>query len=276
VQVTTAIRKTAPAPRAIGALKLRVRSSVRGTEIADLRHSGSMRVLFPRQQNAALTAVMMNTAGGITGGDRFTTTAQAEAESRLTLTTQAAERAYRAGVGEVGEVSVSLQAVAGGRIDWLPQETILYDGCSLRRSFDARLAKDATLLAVEPLVFGRVAMGEVLRQVDFYDRWRVRVEGKLVFADNLRLAGDAQEQLQRVAVAGGARAMASVLLVAPNAEAFLESVRDALGAAGGASLIRPGVLFARILADDSYLVRRQLMPVLQLLNQADLPRTWMI
>lgn len=276
MQVIAATLKTTPAPRAIGTLKLRVRASVRGSEIAGLQYSGSTRVLFPRQQNTALTGVVLNTAGGITGGDSFSANARVGADSRLTLTTQAAERVYRAAVNEVAEIKVSLQADAGGRVDWLPQETILYDGCALRRRLNVRLAGDATFLAVEPLVFGRVAMGEMLQQVDFRDRWRVRVAGELVFADSLRLTGNVQEQLQRTAVAGGARAMASVLLVTPNAEAFLDRVRLLVGDTGGVSLIRPGVLFARILAEDSYLLRRILLPVLKLLNQADLPRTWMI
>lgn len=277
MQDLTTIRKPAIAPpRAIGALQLRVRATDRGSQIAGLRHSGSMRVLFPRQDDTALTAVMLNTAGGITGGDRFETSVQAGDGSRLTLTTQAAERAYRAKAGETGVVDVALNVGAGGRIDWLPQETILYDGSALRRRLNVQLAQGATLLAVEPLVFGRVAMGEELRDVAFRDDWRVRIGEELVFADALHLSGDVQRQLARTAIAGSARAMASILLVSPNAEAYLDQVRSLLGEAGGASLIRPGVLFVRMLAEDSYLLRRKLLPILKLLNQAELPRTWMI
>lgn len=263
-------------PRAVGTLALRVRDSERGSQIEKLRHSGSMRVLFPRQEDAALTGVMLNTAGGVTGGDRFDSSVEAGANARLTLTTQAAERAYRAKAGETGVIDVNLRAHTGARIDWLPQETILYDGSALRRRLKVHLAEGATLLAVEPLVFGRVAMGEELHSADFHDDWRVRCGEELVFADALHLSGDVRRQLASPSVAGGARALASVLLVSPNAEAYRDQIRPLLGEAGGVSLIRPCVLFARILAKDSYILRRNLMPVLQLLNQADLPRTWMI
>jgi urease accessory protein len=271
------IRETATVPpRAIGALDLRVRATARGSQIAKLRHSGSMRVLFPRQKDTGLMAVMLNTAGGITGGDRFETSVHADVNSRVTLTTQAAERAYRANAGETGAVGVELKAGAGARIDWLPQETILYDGSALRRKLNVQLEPDATLLAVEPLVFGRFAMGEDLRDVEFRDDWRVRVGKELVFADALHLSGDIQRKLARASVTGGAKAMDSVLLVSPSAEAYLDQVRALLGKSGGVSLIRPGVLFARALADDSYLLRRTMLPILKLLNQAELPRTWMI
>ena len=277
LQDLTTIRNPATAPpRTIGSLDLRVKVTARESQIAKLRHSGSMRVLFPRQDDTGLTAVMLNTAGGITGGDRFEISVHAAVNSRVTVTTQAAERAYRANVGETGAVDVGLNAGAGARIDWLPQETILYDGSTLRRRLNVQLEPGATFLAVEPLVFGRVAMGEDLRSAEFRDDWRVRVGDELVFADALHLSGDVQQQLARASVAGGARAMASVLLVSPNAEAYLDQVRALLSETGGASLIRPGVLFVRVLSDDSYLLRRTMLPILKLLNQADLPRTWMI
>ncbi|MGI3168744.1 urease accessory protein UreD [Pseudooceanicola sp. C21-150M6] len=216
----------------------------------------------------------MNTAGGVTGGDRFHISAEAEAGAALVLTTQAAERIYRAQPGEVGQVRSVLTVGPGARLDWLPQETILYDRAALDRRLEAEVAPDGQLLAVEPVIFGRHAMGEVVESGHLSDLWRIRRGGELVFADNFRLSGDIHTQLGRVA--GGAGAMASLLLVAPDAERHLDRLRMAIGLQGGASLIRPGVLFARCLAEDGFLLRQSLLPAIRTLSGEDLPKTWML
>ncbi|MBV1903782.1 MAG: urease accessory protein UreD [Marinosulfonomonas sp.] len=223
-----------------------------------------------------MSAVLINTAGGITGGDEFSVDATSLAGSRLTLTTQTAERAYRAQPDETGNVTVKLCVKPKAQIAWLPQETLLFDRSSLRRQLDADVAKDGSLLVVEPIVFGRIAMGEVISQASFEDRWCVRRNETLVFADMVRMEGAIQQQLQRSAIADHARAMATVLLVAPNAEAHLPGLQALLGEKCGASLIRPGVLLARLLAPDSFLLRQTLIPVIRLLNQNEMPKTWVL
>jgi urease accessory protein len=141
--------------------------------IADLRHAGSAKALFPRGDHARLEATLINTTGGIAGGDEFSYAGTAGEGAWLGLTTQAAERAYRARGSEIGRMTVRLAAGTGGRIDWLPQETILFDGAALDRRLEADLAADAVLLAVEAVVFGRAAMGECLARIRFTDQWRV-------------------------------------------------------------------------------------------------------
>ncbi|MBV1867363.1 MAG: urease accessory protein UreD [Marinosulfonomonas sp.] len=246
------------------------------TRIQTLRHSGSLRTLFPTPRSQGMSAVLINTAGGITGGDEFSIDASAGAGSRLTLTTQAAERAYRAQPGETGTVTVKLCVKPKAQIAWLPQETLLFEKSSLRRRLDAEVATDAGLLVVEPIVFGRIAMGEVLTEARFEDRWRVHRDGTLIFADMVKMDGAIQHQLEQSAIADHARAMATVLLVAPNAEAMLPRLQALLGDTCGASLIRPGVLLARLLAPDSFLLRRTLIPVIRLLNQNEIPKTWVL
>lgn len=245
-----------------------------------LRQSGSLKALFPRVAaaglKAGLQAVLVNTAGGITGGDRFALSARAEAGTELTLTTQAAERAYRAAPDEVGEVRNRLFAGAGARLDWLPQETILYRGSALRRSLCVEMEGDARLLLVEPLVFGRAAMGETLGQARFRDRIEVRRNGEILFLDAIELAGDVAAHLARPAIAGGAGALASLLYIAPDAEARLAALRALLPDSAGASLIGGDRLFLRLLAADSHLLRRVLVPVLNRLTANSLPRPWML
>lgn len=220
--------------------------------------------------------MLINTAGGITGGDRFSVSATAGPDTRLTLTTQTAERAYRAQPGETGRLATRLKAAAGARLNWLPQETILYDRCALERSLAIELEDGASLLLAEPLVFGRAAMGEVLNDAMFRDRIDIRRGGRPLFLDSMRLAGDVRALLARRHVANNAGAMANLVYVAPDAAAHLTPVRDTLPGTAGASLIGDDVLALRILAPDSFALRAHLIPVLNRLNRGPLPRCWMI
>ena len=258
-------------PRARGVLRLSARP---GARIGRLHQSGSLKALFPASRHDTLNAVFLNTSGGVTGGDRFHVEAEAEAGAALMLTSQAAERFYRAQPDETGAMDIALTVGAGARLDWLPQETILFDGARVRRSFRVDLAEDARFLAVEPLVSGRLAMGEFVHSGSQSDIWRVYRAGKLTFADNFRLTGDIDAQLAQPGVAGGNRAMAALLFAAPGAETLLPALRDLLGPLGGASCVAKDLLFARILAEDGYELRRRLIPAITRLSGQDIPKTW--
>lgn len=275
--MTIADRNLTPhvtAPRAQGSLRLSSRLRDGRSVIDQLHQSGSSKVLFPRSPATRLDAMMINTAGGITGGDRFQTEARAGTGSRLTLSTQAAERAYRAQPGETGRLNVRLSVEAGARIDWLPQETLLYDNSALARRLEIDVARDATLFAVEAFVFGRHAMGETLTSLQLHDRWRVRRGGTLVFADDLRLSGAVAGPLANPFAFAGSGAMATLLFIGDSAEAQLATARSAVAGKGGASLVDDGVLIVRTLAAGSYELRRMLVPLLEQINQAALPRCW--
>jgi len=262
-------------PRAIGAARLGVLADALGvTRLAGLRQSGSMRLVFPQTQRADIEAILVNTAGGITGGDQFDLEIGIGAGAALTLTTQAAERAYRAQCGEVGRVATRLTVHAGASLNWLPQELILYNRCALRRTLDIKLAENARLVMVEPVVFGRAAMQEVLRDAVFQDRIRIFRDGKPLYLDGVDLHGDVAARLARPAVANGAGAVASVVMVAPEASARLTAIRALLPKTAGASLLARDVLVIRILASDSFELRRSLIPALEHLTQTPLPTSW--
>ncbi|MDF1717817.1 MAG: urease accessory protein UreD, partial [Antarcticimicrobium sp.] len=195
--------------------------------------------MFPRQRGAALEAILINTAGGITGGDRFSAALEVGANAHLAVTTQAAERAYRAQPGEIAQVRTRAQVAAGARLDWLPQETILFNAAALHRKLRIDLDGDARLLLLEPLVFGRAAMGETLTGIHFRDRIEITRQGAPLYIDALAFSGDAAAHLARPGVAAGAGAMASLVFVAPEAEAHLDALRALMPATGGVSLIRP-------------------------------------
>jgi len=262
-------------PRAHGEVRLAVRRRAR-TEIAALRQGGSLKLLFPRTDGCALQAVVINTAGGVTGGDRFRLEAHADPDTVLTLTTQAAERAYRVQPGETGRIRNSLILGAGARLNWLPQETILFQGCDLDRRLTVDLGPGASALIVEPLVFGRAAMGEHLAQARLRDRIEIRRAGRLTYLDAIALGPDVEAQLGRTAIGAGAGAVATLLYIVPDAEARLAAVRTMLPATAGASLVRDDTICARILAPDGFGLRATLLPLLALLSGEDLPRPWMI
>jgi urease accessory protein len=243
------------------------------TRVGRLYQDGCAKIRTPRDPDApGIEAVLINTAGGLTGGDRLQWAAAAGEDCELSLTTQACERIYRSAGGRA-EVDVRLRAEAGSSLQWLPQETLLFDGGEIDRRLEADLAPGASLLAVEAVVLGRTAMGEQVRRGRLRDRWRVRRDGRLVFADEIRLEGPIAEIASAPAVLAGGQAFASILLVSPDAETKLSEVRAALGPSGGASAF-DGKLFARVTAKDGFTLRGGLVPALQVLRAAPLPRVW--
>ena len=262
-------------PRAIGRVELQTKLRER-TAIARLVQSGCLKLLFPQNSQHALEAVLLNTAGGITGGDDLNVSAKVAANSALTLTTQAAERAYRALKSQAGILTTAIKVGAAARLSWLPQETILFDGCNLSRHLKIDLDEDAQALICEPLVFGRRAMNERLSDAVFKDRIELTYRGHPLLYDATDLSGDVAGHLQKPHIANGAGVVTFVAYFAPDAEGYLQRVRDLLPNSAGASLVRDRLLVARILAPDSFELRKSLLPVLTLLNQAPLPRCWMI
>ena len=263
-------------PRARGAIRLSAKQLGNRSVLDGFRQSGSYKCLFPRSDDTGLDAVLLNTAGGITGGDAFRFSGHAAAGTTLTLTTQACERAYKAQPGPHGQTNNHLQVDAKARLNWLPQETILFNGSALDRRLLIEMAPDATTLMVEPLVFGRAAMGETLTDIRLRDRIEIRRDGVPVFLDATRFSGDLNAHLARPHIANGAGAMALVVFASATAEGQLDRVRRMLPDSAGATLIQNDLLVIRMLAKNSFALRRALIPVLRHLNNDTLPRCWMI
>ena len=132
-----------------------------------------------------------------------------------------------------------LVAHAGAHIDWLPQETILFEGARLDRRLDVDLADGATLTAVEAVLLGREAMGEAARNAHLRDNWRIRRNGRLIHAEATTLSADPSER-DGLSLLNGALAFATILHISPDAERRLEAVRALLPRTGGASVIGDG------------------------------------
>lgn len=257
--------------------RLAVRFAEDRTRIAELYQEGAAKLRVPRREGPGLEAVLINTAGGLTGGDRLSWEVAVGAGAALTVTTQACERIYRSEEGQA-QMRSTVSVGQGARLAWLPQETILFDRSALSRSLDIDLADGAEALVSEAVIVGRLAHGETVRHAAFRERWRVRQGGRLVHAEELALGPGIQAQLASRAGGGGAAALAAVLLIAEDGDALLENAREIAGDAGCVSFWRVGAtgkLLARLIAADGYALRQRLVPLLALLNRgADMPKLW--
>jgi urease accessory protein len=250
--------------------------------LARLYQRTPCRVLFPRPEpNDLPVAALLTTSGGLAGGDRLRLSITAEAGARAIAATVAAEKVYRS-LGPVSEVDVTLAVDAGGWLEWLPQETIVFDRARLSRRVSADLAPGARLLAAETVVFGRAAHGERFARGLLHEAWRIRSAGRLVWADALRLDGDITARLDAAAAFAGAAALATAVYVGDDASTHLPLARalaEASGGPSGATLVN-GVLIARFVGPRADGVRHALIRYLTALRHAAaglpaaLPRLW--
>jgi urease accessory protein len=261
------------AVRADSQVRLVLAANEAGTHVARVFERGSLRVRFPR--GPGCEAVLLNTGGGITGGDRLAIGLTLEAGAAATLTSQAAEKIYRSD-GPPARIAMTACLGDDASLDWLPQETILFDRARVRRSIDVDLAKSSRLTMLETLVLGRIAHGESLTDAHWHDAWRIRRDGRLVFAETISLAGPISSTMQRPAIGAGARAVATLLHLAPDAEEKLDAVRAQLDAASSlcAASAWNGMLVARFADADPQAVRRDCMAAVTAITGALMPRAW--
>jgi urease accessory protein len=274
-EIARAASEIFAANRARGAVSFDVRLRDGVTRRGHLHESGSLRVRFPSPEDEGLSAVFVNTAGGVAGGDRFDIDISAAEGSRLTLTTAAAEKIYRT-ADAMAQLNVALKIAAGAHLSWLPQETILFDQARVARRIDLDLAESASLLLCEIVVFGRSAMGERMMRGEFTDRWRLRRGGRLVFAENIRLDGDIGAKLAKPAIARGGVAVGTALIV-PGDETLVERMRALSETFGGEVGISTwnGFAMARFCAQDAMRLRADMMAVLRCAGGERLPRLWL-
>lgn len=267
------------AQRSSGALDLEfVRDRGGVTVPRRLRQEGALKVRLPAPHGGSAQAIVINTAGGLTGGDRLDLNLALGPETELCVAGQACEKLYKAADGDA-VVSTRLAVSTGASLEWLMQPAILFDRSALVRDLTADVAGNARLLVVEALVFGRTAMAERVLTGRVKETWRVRRDGKLIYADAFRLEDKIQGGLDRPFVLGGQTAMASILYVAADAAARCPDLRAALEnleSCTGAASSWNGLLAARLVAPDGYALTRALVGVLTRFRGAPLPRPWMI
>lgn len=249
------------------------------TRLAHLWQAAPLRVLFPEEPDEPLpTAAIVNTGGGLVGGDRLRVAVTVSAGGRARVIQSAAEKVYRS-TGPEARVATTLAVGAGGWLEWLPQETILFDHARLRRRLDAEIAPGGRLLAAEMLVFGRLARGERFERGFLHDAWEIREGGRLVWADALHL-DDPAAALRRAPAFAGGLAAATLIYRGEDAPQRVDVLRTAAAGAGVTGL--GSLLLARWVDRSPLALRRELGRSVMALRAAAaglpaaLPRLWMI
>lgn len=201
-----------------------------GTRIQDVFEQSPIRIMFPRTGNGAVEeAVIINTGGGIAGGDRLECSISTLPGASITVTTQAAEKVYRA-LNEPARVQTRLQARESSRLAWLPQETIFFNRARLHRTTEVELFPGSELLALEWLVLGRAAHGEIVVGGSVSDNWRVRKDSRLIWADSLRITDETFAHLNGKALLSDCTAIATLIYFGPDLDKRLEFLREILHA----------------------------------------------
>jgi urease accessory protein len=261
--------------RAVGGLALSTHADGAVSALSTLHEYGGYRIKCPSPRASVLEAVMINTGGGVVGGDRISIAATALAGSRLSLTTATAERLYRA-TGTPTSIEVTLTSEDDATLVWLPQSSIVYADAAVQRRITAEMTGSARLLIAETTGYGRTASGEAMHAGAFNDQWRIMRDGRLVFADATRLSGNVAATLARSAVAGGASITSLLICVAPDVEQRRDSVRTALSGHTVLSGVSTwnGVLTVRLLGDRLDHIANALRAVVAALNIVPLPAAW--
>lgn len=278
--------KGCPGPQALqrarGRGELTVKGRDGGNGIERLYQQGCAKIRLPRRSDNVLEAVLINSSGGVTGGDRLDWSIETGDETRTMVTTQACERLYRTVTNDDGVaanpavVNVDLTVGAGARFSWLPQETLFFDAATLSRTVTANLSAESEILIVEPVIFGRAAMGEKVASGSLHDRWRIYRDERLLHAEDFLLSGDLGHQIDQAMQLNGQFAVATILLVSSRAEDFLKPMVQIIDPCDGLSAWN-GKLLARVMAKNGYQLRKKLLPVINLLNfEAQVPKVWAI
>ncbi len=246
-----------------------------GGRLKRLWQQGSGKAMLPRMHGRAPEVVFLNTAGGLTGGDRLDYTLEVAAGAAAVGTTQTAERAYLSREGSA-QVTTRLTLGAGARLHWLPQEVIVFEGAALDRRLSVEMCGDAELVTLETLVLGRAAMGERLSQIALTDRREVIRDGRVAMVEAIRLGPD---DLTRTGAAGlsGAIALSTLTLFAPDAVDRLDRLRAVLPADGpvrAAASGWEGRIVARFMGAEAYPVRKAVARAVETLTEGPLPRVW--
>jgi urease accessory protein len=261
-------------PRVNGGIRVLFRKQGQRTCLFDCEERDGYKIRFPKGSQAC-EGVIINTGGGVAGGDVVAHEVTLGEAASVTLTTQASERIYRSN-GSPTQIDVGLTLGCGASLAWLPQETILYEKSNITRCFEIGMASDASLLMVEIAVFGRKEMGETITNGRYVDRWRIRREGRVAFAENVRLEGDLNAALQRPAIGDGARVMGTIIHVSPDAMDKLVTVRNAISGATSriAASAWNGLLCIRCLGQELEAMRQDISLAVFALQQQSMPKVW--
>ena len=270
--------------RSVGHCQVTTKSHQGRTALDDLRQEGASKVMFPRRDNSDwFEAVLVNTSGGLAGGDRFEVAFSGGADTKTVLTNQACEKNYRA-LGEAASLKIRLQLLPGAELFWCPQETILFNGSRIERSIRVDMDTNSSLVMLETVLFGRAASDEIFKQGSLSDQWRIHMDGRLVHAEALQVDINSAQRLQQAARLGRHTAMSTIIVINPPAgfearpiQRLSSQLEHGALAASSWSVGDAKKIVVRALARNGYAMRQLLDTVFKTLPfPRPLPRVWRV
>jgi len=221
-------------------------------------------------------AVILNTAGGMTGGDQFKHHLTTR-KSQLVVTSQTAERIYESSSGSV-EIDICLNASDSSVLHWLPQETIFFNRSRLNRNLELRMSADSECLISESMVLGRLAMGETITECSISDNWRIYRNDQLAHAESIRIKGDVNRILNSAPGFGGARMVTTILYLGPRAEHLNNIMLSTSSRCPSNCAISywADKLVIRLVSNHVPTGKNDTMALLSQLREHEMPRMWRI
>ncbi|QOG21567.1 MULTISPECIES: urease accessory protein UreD [Bradyrhizobium] len=243
-------------------------SAAGGTEIIDVYRKFPMAVAFPNVDDRRhKEAILINTSGGVAGGDEIRVEVVARGNASVAVTTQAAEKVYRA-LDRPARILTRLRAEGAARLAWLPQETIVFNQARIARRTEIDVSSGTELIALEWLVLGRIESGEEVLGGHVLDSWRIRLDGRLIWADGFLVSDQVFPQLRKTALLSNWKAIATMIYFGPGLETRLERLREigaSLECACGVTMVG-AIIVIRVAAIASVDLRRCLRRFLDQLN----------
>ncbi|MGQ4877153.1 urease accessory protein UreD [Billgrantia sp. LNSP4103-1] len=225
------------------------------TRLARARHHGPLRVqrpFYPEGRDGACHVYLLHPPGGLVSGDSLTITARVESGAHALLTTPAANKLYRADSHGVAWMQRTALSVApGGLLEWLPQETIAFDGSRGEQSTEIALSGDARCLGWEVLALGRPASRLPYASGRIDQRFRLSRDGQPLWWERQPL-DPAHPRFAGRWGQGGASVQATLWAVGlADQPAAIERLRDVMTASPRwAVTVRHGVLLLRYLGHE--------------------------
>lgn len=266
--------------------ELRCRFALRGsrTVIAAREHRGPLlvqRAFYP-EPTGVCHVYLVHPPGGIVGGDRLRFEATLEPESTALITTPAATKLYRS-VGAVAEQHTLLRVTDGAQLEWLPQETIVYNGARAEISTRVELSGSAAFLGWEMVCLGRPASGERFGQGHLRQRFEIWRGQQPLWIERSEYTGDDPALLEPWGLNGLPVFATLVATIAPT-EALITEIRERLSActAPGRCVVTglDGLVLCRYVGPWAETARAHLMEAWRVLRLALLgrpvcvPRIW--
>lgn len=263
--------------RSHGAARLAFANRDNRNSIVERYASAPVRILTPSVQGGIPEAVLANTSGGIAGGDTSHIDILVAQNAQALVTGQAAEKIYRS-IDMPASIRTVIKIEDGSTLEYLPQESILFDGAKLNRAVNISLGARSCLLLSEMFVLGRWAMNEDFTRGIFLDRWSIDVAGQPIWREGLRIEGGLSSLSSSLGFAN-ARALATIFYAGANAAEVLGLARDVIGPMGGATIVR-GMLVVRMLGNEAGMLKQQLGEIISIIRAsalgrpAEVPRVW--